>query len=221
MSRAWQWLLALLLLVLGVCLGGVVLELPDAAMPLPALVERHLPETGVENPVTAVLLNYRGYDTLLELVVLLLALLGAWGLSDTGAEARLRAAPPLLSVLVDILVPALIVVASYLLWVGAYSPGGAFQGGAVLAAAGVIMTLAGRPLQGGRLDRLMEWALLPGIAVFAAVGIVGFYSRGSFLAYPNDLAGTLILLIEAFAMLSIAVTLHTLFAGSARIERAA
>ncbi len=31
--------------------------------------------SGVEHPVTAVLLNFRGYDTLLEIAVLLLALL--------------------------------------------------------------------------------------------------------------------------------------------------
>ena len=40
-----------------------------------APVAAHLAESGVTHPVTAVLLNYRGYDTLLEIAVLLLALL--------------------------------------------------------------------------------------------------------------------------------------------------
>ena len=37
------------------------------------------------------------------------------------------------------------------------------------------------------------------------------------VGYPVDAAGTLILVIESFAMLSIAFTLHTLFAGTARV----
>ena len=41
--------------------------------------------SGVRNPVTAVLLNFRGYDTLLEMGVLLVALLGVWSL---GTAAR-------------------------------------------------------------------------------------------------------------------------------------
>jgi multisubunit Na+/H+ antiporter MnhB subunit len=40
------------------------------------LVRGALDEAGVGQPVTAVLLNLRGYDTLLELVVMLLAALG-------------------------------------------------------------------------------------------------------------------------------------------------
>jgi hypothetical protein len=46
-------------------------------------VESKLHQSGVKNPVTAVLLNFRDYDTLLELTVLLLALLGANALSKT------------------------------------------------------------------------------------------------------------------------------------------
>ena len=45
-------------------------------MDLPEAVAAHMAESGVEHPVTAVLLNFRGYDTLLEVAVLLLALLG-------------------------------------------------------------------------------------------------------------------------------------------------
>ena len=96
----------------------------------------------MRNPVTAVLLNFRGYDTLLEMVVLLVALLGVWALG--GRSLRPEAAPgPVLDTLVRLLVPVLILVAAYLLWVGAHAPGGAFQAGSVLGAAGVLLLLAG------------------------------------------------------------------------------
>jgi multisubunit Na+/H+ antiporter MnhB subunit len=55
-----------------------VLPLPDR--PGPELAEA-LPLSGVGNPVTAVLLNFRAWDTLLESIVLLAALLGLWMLT--------------------------------------------------------------------------------------------------------------------------------------------
>jgi multisubunit Na+/H+ antiporter MnhB subunit len=70
--------------------------MPEASNALSAQVVAQLPNTGVQHPVTAVLLNYRGYDTLLEMVVLLLALLGAWGLSDSVETPPLPAAGPVL-----------------------------------------------------------------------------------------------------------------------------
>lgn len=212
-----RWAFAVLLVLLAIGLGYAVLHIPGTAGGLSAPVMAHLPETGVEHPVTAVLLNYRGYDTLLEMVVLLLALIGAWGLSDDAAEAPLPAASAVLDLLVGFLVPVLVVVAAYLLWVGAYSPGGAFQGGAVLAGAGVLLSLADPGWRRQRFQRVAEVLLLPGVGVFVGVGVASMLSGGRFLEYPVDAAGTLIIVIEGFAMLSIAVTLHTLFAGTARV----
>ena len=63
-------LLAALALAVAAALSWGALDLPrtDGVAPL---VERRLDESGVSNPVTAVLLNFRGYDTLLEITVLL------------------------------------------------------------------------------------------------------------------------------------------------------
>jgi multisubunit Na+/H+ antiporter MnhB subunit len=41
-----------------------------------------MPESGVDHPVTAVLLNFRSYDTLLEIAVLLLAVVVALALRE-------------------------------------------------------------------------------------------------------------------------------------------
>ena len=49
----------------------------------------------------------------------------------------------MLDTLTRLLVPVLILVAAYLLWVGAHAPGGAFQAGSVLGAAGVLLLLSG------------------------------------------------------------------------------
>ena len=128
-----RWLLLPLLLALAVGLGYTVLSLPDHAESLRKMVTDKIAVSGVSNPVTPVLLNFRGYDTLLEMVVLLLALLGVWSLG--GAALRRQAAPvPVLDTLARLLVPVLLV-AAYLLCVGAHSLGGAFQAGSLLGAA--------------------------------------------------------------------------------------
>ena len=68
--------LALLLAGLAAVLAWTVTRPVTPGRDVPALIAGALDVSGVSHPVTAVLLNFRGYDTLLELVVLLIALAG-------------------------------------------------------------------------------------------------------------------------------------------------
>ncbi|MFN2337821.1 MAG: hypothetical protein ABR544_02485, partial [Gammaproteobacteria bacterium] len=52
---------------------GLKSDLQGERISLPELVQEHLGTSGVSHPVTAVLLNFRAHDTLLEIGVLLLA----------------------------------------------------------------------------------------------------------------------------------------------------
>ncbi len=208
----FRLLLIALLAALAVGLGYAVLSLPSPAPGLSAPVAANLESSGVSNPVTAVLLNFRGYDTLLELGVLLLALLGVWSLGAV-PKHRESSSGLVLDMLSRLLVPLLILVAGYLLWVGAHAPGGAFQAGSVLATAGVLSLLTGwRP--DIRFSGLpLRIALVAGLGVFVVVAMVSIPMGGYLLAYPPSFAGALILLIEAAATLSIGVTLAALFLG--------
>jgi multisubunit Na+/H+ antiporter MnhB subunit len=182
---------------------------PDAA--LPRAISANLAASGVSNPVTAVLLNFRAYDTLLELAVLLTAVLGILALGR--ASPGYAPAGPVFDGLVHWLVPVLIIMAGYLLWVGAHAPGGAFQAGATLAAAGVVLRLAGRSRIGLPDGIALRALLAAGVAIFLLVGLAQIALGRPFLAYPPAWAGTLILLIETAAMLTIAATLLLAFAG--------
>jgi multisubunit Na+/H+ antiporter MnhB subunit len=177
-----------------------------------------LKNSGVNNPVTAVLLNFRGYDTLLEMCVLLLAVLGTWTSGSVSARTGHSLPGQVLKAFTRLLVPVAVVVAVYLLWAGKNAPGGAFQAGAVLGAAGVILLLLGMPVP----DALVGWplraALALGILVFLGVAVGVMLAGGRLLEYPRDLAGGLIVLIETAATISIAVTLTTLFVGG-RFEK--
>jgi hypothetical protein len=107
----------------------------------------------------------------------------------------------------------LILTAGYLLWVGAHAPGGAFQAGAMLAAAGVVLRLAGRTRIGLPCGFVLRIVMAAGVGVFLLVGLTLLLLGRPFLGYPPAWAGPLILLIETAAMLSIAATLLLAFLG--------
>jgi len=202
--------IALVCLGLAGLLVASVLALPASWSGLTGVALEQLDRSGVSNPVTATLLNYRGYDTLLEIGVLLLAVLGVWILD---AEPALPAEPagPMLGLLLRVVLPLAVVAAGYLLWVGAHAPGGAFQGAALLAAGGVLWHLA-RPLSLPASAPVRAVVVL-GFAVFLGVGVATAVLGGGFLTFPPAYAGAVILLIEAAAMVSIAVIMVALFVG--------
>jgi len=193
-------------------LAWVVFHLqPVAPGPGNAVIEQ-LEASGVGNPVTAVLLNFRGYDTLLEMAVLLLALLGVWSLG-VEAEQQVTGADPVLDGLARLLLPLLILVAAYLLWVGAHAPGGAFQAGSVLGAAGVLLLLAGWRLRAAMSSAWMRAVLVAGPAAFVAMAVTTLLIEGRLLEFPQAQAGMLIFVLEACATLSIGATLAALYLG--------
>ena len=208
-------LIAVLAFGLGGLLAAVMLDLHPPSGKVPALVAAHLGESGVSHPVTAVLLNFRGYDTLLEIGVLLLAVLGVLAVrhAATDSDTPQQPAGAVLTALTQLIVPLMVLVAGYLLWAGAHQPGGAFQAGAVLAAAGVLLRLSGRlPPFSPRF--WLRAGLLVGFAVFLAVALGTTVTGRALLAYPPAQAGGWILLIEASLTLSIGLILFSLFVGA-------
>ncbi|WP_028571227.1 hydrogenase subunit MbhD domain-containing protein [Desulfonatronum lacustre] len=193
-----------------------VLDLPRHGDGLTGVVAQKLGSSGVEHPVTAVLLNFRLYDTWLELGVLLLALMGVFGVRgahDLRGLPKRPAPSPLPRRLVGLLGPLVVMVAAHLLWLGDHAPGGAFQAGVVLAAGLVLLRLTGL----SSVDRLPRTALLSCVVVgFAAIlllAVLTAFGPQSFpLEYPSAWAGTLILALEVAATVSIGVTLAALVA---------
>jgi multisubunit Na+/H+ antiporter MnhB subunit len=199
---------------------GLILALFVSILNLPAVtgfvrdaVAIKMPMSGVEHPVTAVLLNFRGYDTLLEIAVLLLALLVVLAVASGSAPKRstpARSTDPVLQALARLLTPLMILTAGYLLWAGAHRPGGAFQAGAVLAAALVLLNLAGLLPAWTAPGKLLRLGLAGGFLVFLAVAAL-LLGEGALLQYPPASAGALILLIEAGLTFSLGLTLAGLF----------
>ena len=202
-------------------LGAVILMLPD---PPPSLAPEAAAAAdgagaGLGNPITAVLMSYRSLDTMLEKIVLILAVIGVWSVGAD--EAWGRAPAPLrqqkayapMVFLAQMLAPVGALIAIHIFWTGANAPGGAFQGGALLAAMWMV-TMMARLAEPPRVDaQWLRLALIAGPAVFLIVGLAGETMAGSFFAYPQGLAKPIILFIEAFMVLSIAAALPMLVAG--------
>lgn len=202
--------------VLAFGLIRAVLELPAEPGGLTRTVDARMDRSGVEHPVTAVLLNFRGYDTWLELGVLLLAAMGVLLFQPVTGLSRVQPLPPADPILrraIALLLPLAVLAAGYLLWIGKYTSGGAFQAGVVLGSALILMGLSGSSSLVILPDRVFRIVLVLGFVAFTAVaGVLALSGRG-LLTYPESQAGNLILFIEACATLSIAWTMAALILG--------
>jgi multisubunit Na+/H+ antiporter MnhB subunit len=201
---------------LAVC----VLILPVPAPTLAHEVAANLASTGVGNPITGVLLAFRAMDTLLEAIVLLFALVGVWSLAPDrawGGRPGLRhSADPngILAYVARVLPPIGVVVAMYIFWVGADHPGGKFQGATILASMWLLVMMAGLADAPPIRRSWVRVGLVAGPVVFIAIGLLGAWTAGAFLAYPDGLAKPLILVIEFALMPSLTLTLGLLMAGA-------
>ncbi|MGD9803254.1 MAG: Na(+)/H(+) antiporter subunit B [Hyphomicrobiaceae bacterium] len=210
--------IAVLCASVSAALAYIVLTAPFPAPTLAPASVASLDSAGLGNSVTAVLMAYRAIDTLLEKVVLILALVGVWSLTPNrywgGAAVGVPTpAPEPLVFLARTLPPIGVVVAVYLLWVGADAPGGTFQGGAVLAAMWLLGMSAGLLPIPQTQARTLRLLLVGGPMVFLVIGFLGL-AAGAFLAYPAAIAKLLIIIIEMALILSIAITLGMLVVGS-------
>lgn len=204
----------------AVGLAWAVLSLPDPAPTLAAAAVERLAETGLGNPVTAVLMAFRATDTLLEKVVLVLALVGIWSLAPDrfwggrpGPRQRSDPNGPL-AFLARVLPPTGIVCGVYIVWNSADHPGGAFQGATLVAAMWELILLAGLS-DTPRLSRgWLRGALAVGPVLFLLVGLGGLGWGQAFLAYPVSIAKPIILVIEVGMLVSISVTLGLLIFGA-------
>ncbi|MFW6076978.1 MAG: Na(+)/H(+) antiporter subunit B [Hyphomicrobiales bacterium] len=206
-----------LVAMLLVALHGLAHETAGLA----PLIEDNLAASGVSNPVTAVLLNFRGYDTLLETVVLVIALVAVWSVTSArfwGGTPGLRQHARADGVLAHFgrLLPAVgILVAVHLLWSGSHAPGGAFQAGTVLAAVWLLVAMAGLTDAPAVSDRRLRITVAGGPLVFLLVAGAGALA-GTFLGLPSEIAYYLILAIEVALTVSIAATLAMLVLGVPR-----
>jgi multicomponent Na+:H+ antiporter subunit B len=165
-----------------------------------------VPERHTTEAVGAVVMDYRGFDTLGEEFILLAAVVGVAIVLRTSREEEEQRAPPeqvhgtspttdaVVALGLALIGPILIVGLSTVAH-GHITPGGGFQGGAVLATAALMVFLAGRYLTFRRVspESLVDAAEGLGAAGFVVIGAIGLLAGATFLqnVLPLGQAGTL------------------------------
>lgn len=188
---------------------------------LGALVQANLAGSGASHAVTAVLLNFRGYDTWLELVVLLVAATATLRARGDRGEQRMREPGELVaSGLAARMVPVVLLLGVLLLANGTSGPGGAFQAGAVFAAGALLMYFGGYRLvlvSGGVVQDLL---LIVGTFGFFAAAVATTAAGMRTLEFAPRFAGPAIVGIELAATVSIAATLLLIVLAAEEESRA-
>ena len=197
----------LLSLVPVVAVGGLLLfaaqdfpEWGDPASPASTSpVSSHfIQSTGVDtevpNMVTAVLADYRGFDTMFETVVVfiagmaVLAILKSSGRRKGKREHEVEAEPDLIVTnTVRLIVPVIQIFAFYVLAHGHVSPGGGFQGGVVMGASFILVALAWDlevALARFSAEKCILVAAL-GIVLYCGIGFLSMLLGGEFLDYAE------------------------------------
>jgi multicomponent Na+:H+ antiporter subunit B len=161
-------------------------------------VEKGAEEVGAANIVTSVVITYRGFDTLGEVTILFLAAAIAGfflkaGKLDKSRESALRKTSEILVTASTLLVPTIFMLGVYIFMNGHLTPGGGFQGGAVIAT-GVVMMIMAKPDMKFSHKLLESIEAVSGVA-YVILGILGLVFASGFLdnhVLPLGKFGTLL-----------------------------
>ena len=174
-------------------------------------------ETGAENVIAAMILNYRGFDTFGESCVLFLAvccvMLLLWATNDKlrgEAKACAKTAPrdAILANNAKMILPCVFVFGMCVLFNGHISPGGGFSGGSILGAALILFSVAfgceavhrfftARVFNAVRITGLMIYAVMFGVYIYHGAN-----------AIQSELARYIVLVIDIAVGLVVMSTMY-------------
>lgn len=149
-------------------------------------------EAGAENIVTDVILNYRGFDTNGEVTVIFTALAAVLAVlllgrpASTATERPAHVVSIVVRFIVRLLAPFIAMFAIYVILNGHISPGGGFQGGTILGALAIVLTLVLGEDEARRLlpEGPKPWLQAAAPLTFVGIGLAGLADVGSYLGFP-------------------------------------
>ncbi|MDD3803335.1 MAG: Na(+)/H(+) antiporter subunit B [bacterium] len=165
-------------------------------------------ETGPANLVTSIVLDYRAFDTLGEITVLFISILGV-ALLMTGFPALpVKNESMIQSAGAKFLVPIIMLVGIYIFLHGHLTPGGGFPGGAVIATGFLLMFMTSGDYN-FRSRRFKTVETAAG-TIIVALAIAGLIFKDSFFAnfLPNGRLGDLFssfLIVIIYSLIGIKV----------------
>ncbi|MDY6788282.1 MAG: MnhB domain-containing protein [candidate division WOR-3 bacterium] len=179
------------------------------------VLSRNLSDFNIPNIVTSVVTQYRGYDTIGEITILFLAVTGiymlisAMGLKSTGK--LLEPAGNIVKSASIILFPIIMIFGIYIIVNGHLSPGGGFQGGAVIGSGMLLLFLSDRRREiSSRASHAVESMA---VIIILLIGLIGIYTANIFLVnfmgtgmFSSIISGGIIPII--YSLIGIKVTVE-------------
>jgi multicomponent Na+:H+ antiporter subunit B len=158
-------------------------------------IDNGVEQTGAVNIVTSVVLSYRGFDTLGEVTVLFLASTGLGAILATVRKKDKREyvySSIVLKTGCRFLSPFIMLFAVYIFLHGHLTPGGGFQGGAIIASGFLLVYLGCRERRASERS-IKATESLSGLT-FVIIGLLGLAVGGYFLFnfLPKGVANTLL-----------------------------
>lgn len=159
-------------------------------------------EVGAQNLVTSVVVTYRGLDTLGEVTILFLvaSIIGFFLKKNNADEEKFekRESSEILKSASRLLVPIVMVLGIYVFINGHLTPGGGFQGGAIIATAFILLLMTYPDYEiNHKIVAIVE--SLSGMT-FVFIGILGIVLAGGFLDNKIIQLGTFGKLLSAGAI---------------------
>ena len=173
-----------LLVVIAIGIGLSIAEIPFGTPKTKVgkyYIENGEEETGASNIVTSVVLNYRGFDTLGEVTVLFVAAIGLGAVLATRVKKKKGKKEPASLVLYTgcrFLFPLILLFGAYIFIHGHLTPGGGFQGGAIIASAFILVYLGCRGMRISETASKTVESL--GAMLFIVIGLIGLAVAGRF-----------------------------------------
>lgn len=212
-----------IVMILILCVGIVRFPLygSDTNPTNNEVVERYVgkahEETGAENVIAGMILNYRGFDTFGESCVLFLAVCCVmqllWATDDKikaeGEKSKREAKPDLiLSTCCKLVVPFVLVFGICILFNGHISPGGGFSGGSVLGASLILFAVAYGSKSVGRFftRKVFDLVRISGLMIYAVMFGVYIYQGAN--GIESDLAHYIVLVIDLAVGLVVMSTMY-------------
>ena len=184
----------ILAIILCLAFSAGMVQLVNSDRPLSQtahyFLENAINDTNSPNVISAIMFDYRGFDTFLEIMVLFAVSAGIAAMfAKVDFPLSSQGLDPVIKTLVNWHLPFIFVFSFYLPFYGRMSPGGGFQGGVMLASTTILVSVVyGIGHKRGLLSQRIEHALeVCGSLGFILIGASSIIFGANFLS--NQIAG--------------------------------
>lgn len=213
----------------GLLLLYAVGDFPDWADPQapasthlsPHYITEAIEETAVPNIVTAVLADYRGFDTMFETTVVFAAGIAVYSLlrrsrrkdeqsEEYDKEFVLPHQALIVKTVCRLMVPFMQIFALYVIAHGHHSPGGGFQGGVILGASFILLAISHdmQMLLSRMKERTNIILAVIGVLIYSGIGTLCIVLERNFLDYSalaRIMPGTDSIMARSHAILGVEI----------------